>query len=65
MRSNPYLSRPAGSKEPFQFHFKRPTVVGKEVHLGSRPPSTHFAPAIGKYVPAEELYDNRPRKRQR
>lgn len=59
MRSNPYLSRPAGSKEPFSFRFRRRTIEGKEVFIGNHKPTDHYAPAIGRFVPAEELYDNR------
>lgn len=52
------ISRPVGSKEPYSFRAPKRVAV-KPVYLGQYPPTTHYAPAIHRFIPAEELYDNR------
>jgi len=60
------FSRPVGTNKPFEFRHgtRTHTVVVKEVHLGNHAPTDHFAPAAQAFFKAEELYDNRPRKRR-
>lgn len=60
------FSRPVGSQKPFEFLRKNNIqIVSKPVHLGNHAPTDHYAPAIQSFIPAQELYDNQPRKRRR
>jgi hypothetical protein len=58
------FSRPAGTNKPFEFRSRRSIeVVSKPVYLGNHAPTDHFAPVAQTWVTAEELYDNRRRRR--
>lgn len=60
------FSRPVGSLKVHEYVRKNNIqIVGKEVHLGNHAPTDHYAPAIQSFIPAQELYDNQPRKRRR
>ncbi len=64
MRGNAYLSRPVGSKEPARFN--RPArIVQKPVYIGQHAPTDHFAPAVKRYIPQEELYVPRKQRDKR
>lgn len=43
---------------------KKGRVAFKEVFIGQHPPTTHYAPAAKRFIPAEELYVTR-KQRQR
>jgi len=64
MRGNSYLSRPVGSKGPFEFK-RAQRIAVKPVYIGQYEPTTHYAAAAKKFVPAEELYVPRKQRQRR
>lgn len=63
IRGNSYLSRPAGTNKPYRL-LTRQRIVQKEVFIGNRRPTDHYAPAAREFIAAEQLYDNQKGKRR-
>lgn len=64
MRGNAYLSRPVGSKEPPRLKLPGRIAI-KPVYIGQHAPTTHYATASKKFIPAEELYVPRKQRQKR